>query len=118
MASHHRRQRRSRPFQRGSVPPVALEHLDLRLGCELYLALTTLAHHHIMKTRYNMSAVIEGLQREHGLLAAYLEATDNHKRVVPKPVNVEAQQGSAAPQQVMPLTSPFVFRRANLVQVP
>src|SRR3974390_3164902 len=122
MASHHRRQRRSRPFQRGSVPPVALEHLDLRLG------LTTLAHHHIMKTRYNMSAVIEGLQREHGLLAAYLEATDKidwralHKRVaiaeMPKSVNVEAQQGSAAPQQVMPLTSPFVFRRANLVQVP
>ena len=81
-----------------------------------------------MKTRYNMSAVIEGLQREHGLLAAYLEATDKidwralHKRVaiaeMPKSVNVEAQQGSAAPQQVMPLTSPFVFRRANLVQVP
>jgi hypothetical protein len=29
-----------------------------------------------MKTRDNMSAVIEGLQREHGLEAAYLEATD------------------------------------------
>jgi hypothetical protein len=29
-----------------------------------------------MKTRENMSAVIEGLQRDHGLLAAYLEATD------------------------------------------
>jgi len=35
-----------------------------------------LAHHHVMKTRDNMSAVIEGLQRDHGLLAAYLEATD------------------------------------------
>jgi hypothetical protein len=29
-----------------------------------------------MKTRDNMRAVIEGLQRDHGLLAAYLEATD------------------------------------------
>jgi len=130
MASHHRRQRRSRPFQRGSVPPVALEHLDLRLGCELYLALTTLAHHHIMKTRYNMSAVIEGLQREHGLLAAYLEATDKidwralHKRVVsaetPKPVNVETHRVSVAPQlpAVVPSTSPFILRRANLVRAP
>ena len=29
-----------------------------------------------MKTYDNMSAVIEGLQRRHGLLAAYLEASD------------------------------------------
>jgi hypothetical protein len=43
---------------------------------ELYRALTMVAHHHAMKTRDNMSAVIEGLQRDHGLLAAYLEATD------------------------------------------
>jgi hypothetical protein len=35
-----------------------------------------LAHHHVMKTRDNMRAVIDGLQRKHGLLAAYLEATD------------------------------------------
>jgi len=57
-----------------------------------------------MKTRDNMSAVIEGLQREHGLLAAYLEATDKidwralHRRVViaetPNPVNVEARRVS------------------------
>ena len=69
-----------------------------------------LAHHHVMKTRGNMSAVIEGLQRQHGLLAAYLEAT----------VNVEAHRVSAAPQlpEVVPSTSPFVFRRANLVTVP
>jgi hypothetical protein len=48
------------------------------------------AHHRAMKNRDNMSAVIEGLQRDHGLLAAYLEATDRidwrglhkHKRVV------------------------------------
>jgi hypothetical protein len=33
-----------------------------------------LAQHHVMKSRDNMSAVIEGLQREHGLLAAFLEA--------------------------------------------
>ena len=59
-----------------------------------------------MKTRGDMSAVIDGLQREHGLLAAYLEATDKidwralHKRVViaqtPKPVNVEAHRTSLA----------------------
>ena len=73
-----------------------------------------LAHHHVMKTRDNMGAVIEGLQREHGLLAAYLEAT----------VNVEAHRVSAAPQlpevpqfpEVVLSTSPFVFRRANLVR--
>jgi hypothetical protein len=90
------------------------------------------AHHHAMKTRDKMSAVIEGLQRDHGLLAAYLEATDRidwralHKRVVigepPKPINVEAHQvSSAAPQlpEVVPLTtSAFVFQRANLVRVP
>jgi hypothetical protein len=41
-----------------------------------------------MKIRDNMSAVIEGLQKDHGLLAAYLEATDKidwralHKRVL------------------------------------
>ena len=81
-----------------------------------------------MKTRGNMSAVIDGLQREHGLLAAYLEATDKigwralHKPMVitetPKPVSVEAHQVSAAPQlpEVVPPTSPFVLRRANLVR--
>ena len=86
------------------------------------------AHHHAMKTRDNMSAVIEGLQRDHGLLAAYLEATDRidwralHKRVVigepPKPTH---QASSTAPQlpEVVPLTtSAFIFRRANLVRVP
>ena len=83
-----------------------------------------------MKTRDNMSAVIEGLQRDHGLLAAYLEATGKidwralHKRVVigetPTPVNVEAHQASTAPQfaEVVAPMSPFVFRRANLVRAP
>jgi hypothetical protein len=56
-----------------------------------------LAHHHVMKTRDNMSAVIEGLQRQHGLLAAYLEAiAETPKRV-----------------KVVSSTSPFVFRRAG-----
>jgi hypothetical protein len=79
-----------------------------------------------MTTRDNISAVIEGLQREQGVLAAYLEATDKidwralHKRVViaetPKPVNVEAHQLPEVPQlpEVVPSTSPFIFRRANL----
>jgi len=82
-----------------------------------------------MKTRGNMSAVIDGLQREHGLLAAYLEATDKigwralHKPVaiteMPKPFSVEAHQVTAAPQlpEVVPPTSPFVLRRANLVRI-
>ena len=56
-----------------------------------------LAHHHVMKTRDNMSAVIEGLQRQHGLLAAYLEAIAE----TPKPV------------KVVPSTLPFLFRRAG-----
>jgi len=82
-----------------------------------------------MKTRGNMSAVIDGLQREHGLLAAYLEATDKigwralHKPMAitetPKPFSVEAHQVTAAPQlpEVVPPTSPFVLRRANLVRI-
>jgi hypothetical protein len=71
--------------------------------------------------------VIEGVQRDHGLLAAYLEATNRvdwrpfHKRAViagaPEPVNVEAHTASTAAQlpKVVPSTS-FVFRRANLVR--
>jgi hypothetical protein len=83
-----------------------------------------------MKIRDNMSAVIEGLQKDHGLLAAYLEATDKidwralHKRVVigeaPKPADVEAHRASSPPQlpEVVPSTLRFVFRRANLLRVP
>jgi hypothetical protein len=79
------------------------------------------AHHRAMKTRDKMSAVIEGLQRDHGLLAAYLEATDRTDwRTLHR--NVEAYQASSTATQlpeVVPSTpSPFVFRRANLVQVP
>ena len=79
-----------------------------------------LAQHGVMKTRDNMGAVIKALRRKHGLLAAYLKATDKidwralNKPVAiaetPKPVNVEAQ--SAAPE--LPVTSPFTLRRANL----
>jgi hypothetical protein len=77
-----------------------------------------------MKTRDN-SVVIEGLQTDHSLLAAYLEATNRndwrplHKRDAgaPEPVNVEAHTASTAPQlpKVVPSTS-FVFRRANLAR--
>ena len=68
-----------------------------------------------MKTRDNMSAVIEGLQRQHGLLAAYLEAIAE----TPKPVHVEKLTGCPPDlePEVVPSTSPFVFRRANLVRV-
>jgi hypothetical protein len=72
-----------------------------------------------MKTRDNISAVIESLQRDYGLLAAYLEAAHKidwrplHEPMVigetPKPVNVEAGQASS---------SQFVFERANLIRVP
>ena len=90
----------------------------------------TLAYHHVMKVSDSMSAVIEGLQKDHGLLAAYLEATDKidwralHTCVAigeaPKPAIVEAHQASTAPQlpEVVPSTSPFVFRRTNLLRVP
>jgi hypothetical protein len=79
-----------------------------------------------MTTRDNMSAVIRDLQRDHGLLAAYLEATDRalHKRVVireaPEPINVAAPDASTAPQlsEEVPSTPQFAFRRANLVRVP
>jgi hypothetical protein len=99
---------------------------------ELYRALTMVAHHHTMKTRDNTSAVIEGLQRDHGLLAAYLEATDRidwqalNRRVMigepPKPSNVETHQASSTalqlPEVASSTTSTFVLRRANLTRVP
>ena len=89
-------------------------------------ALTTLAHHYVMKTRDDR-VVIGGLQRDHGLLAAYLEATNRidwrplHKRAViapaPEPVDVESHTASTAPQLPKVVSStPFVFRRANLVR--
>ena len=72
-----------------------------------------------MRTRDNISAVIKSLKRDHGLLAAYLEATDKIDwqafdepmaiGETPKSVNVEAGQASS---------SPFVFGRANLVREP
>jgi hypothetical protein len=81
---------------------------------------------YVMKNRDDMNAVIEGLNRDHGLLAAFLEATDKidwralHRRPatgdMSKAVNVEAHpQTSAAPK--FP-DSPFAFRRANLVPAP
>jgi hypothetical protein len=72
-----------------------------------------------MRTRDNISAVIKSLKRDHGLLAAYLEATDkidwrafDEPMVIgetPKSVNVEAGQASS---------SRFVFGRANLIREP
>lgn len=78
-----------------------------------------------------MSAVIKGLHKEHGLLAAFLEAAYKidwralNRPVamgeISKPINVEAHQAPAAPvlPQVAPLesaASSFVFRRANLAR--
>ena len=77
---------------------------------ELYPALTMLAHHHVMKTRDNVRGVIDGLQRKHGLLAAYLEATDK--------VDWRALHQRTVIAETPEVPSPFVFRRANLVPVP
>jgi hypothetical protein len=87
-----------------------------------------LAHLHVMTTRDNMRAVIEGLQREHGLLAAYLEATakiDWHalqKQVpigkAPTPIHVEAASAVLQSPELVPPKSSFVFRRTNVVRVP
>jgi hypothetical protein len=73
-----------------------------------------------MKTRDNISSVIESLQGDHGLLAAYLEAAEKidwralQEPMVtgetPKSVNVEPGRASSS--------SPFVFGRANLIRVP
>jgi hypothetical protein len=75
-----------------------------------------------MKNRDDMSAVIDGLRKDHGLLVAFLEAADKidwralHKRVAigetPEPVNVEAQEVPTAPSA----GPAFAFRRANLVR--
>ena len=81
-----------------------------------------------MKSRDNMADMIEGLRKEHGLLAAFLEAADkldcralNRRVAMAKPINVEGPQASAAPMspQVAPLNpavSPLIFRRSNLTR--
>jgi hypothetical protein len=61
-----------------------------------------------MRNRDDMSAVIEGLQRDHALLAAFLEATDK--------IDWQALHRRVAISQA-PEPSPFVFRRANLVRI-
>ncbi len=84
-----------------------------------------------MKTRDDMSAVIEALHKDHRLLAAFLEATDKidwrplHRRVAigetPEPINLEMPEASIAPVLPQPgppksLVSRFSFKRANLVR--
>ena len=74
-----------------------------------------------------------GLHKHHGLLAAFLEATNKidwralQKRVpigeMPEPVNVETLQAAIAPElpeatPLKPPVSPFALRRANLVRSP
>jgi len=99
-----------------------------RADAALYRALTTAAHHNPMKIRDNMSTVIAGLQKDHFLLAAFLEATDKidwralHKQVVirepAEPAIVAAEEAPTAPQlpDVGPSSTSFIFRRANLVR--
>jgi hypothetical protein len=66
-----------------------------------------------MRNRDDMNAVIEGLRRDHALLAAFLEATDKidwralHRRVA-------IGEASSMP---INLDTPFLFRRANLVRI-
>jgi hypothetical protein len=88
----------------------------------VYCALTTRVHHQAMKNRDDMSAVIEGLRKDHSLLVAFLEAADKidwralHRRVAigetPEPVNMEAHETSSEPNSL----PAFAFRRANLVR--
>jgi hypothetical protein len=69
-----------------------------------------------MRNRGEIGSLIEGLQKDQALLAAFLEAADKidwqdlHRPVAsgetPKPVNLEAHAAS-----------PFAFRRANLVRI-
>jgi hypothetical protein len=56
-----------------------------------------------MKSRDSMADVIEGLRKEHGLLAAYLEAADkigrrplNRRVAMGKPIGAEMHHASAA----------------------
>jgi hypothetical protein len=78
-----------------------------------------------MKSRCNMADMIEDLRKEHGLLAAFLEAADkvdclalSRRVAMAKPINVEAHQASAAPvsPQVAPAPSSLILRRANLTR--
>ena len=79
-----------------------------------------------MKSRDDMTAVIEGLHSKHVLLAAFLKATEKidwralQRRTaiggMPEPINMEAhQQTPIAPTSD---GGPFAFRRANLVRSP
>ena len=77
-----------------------------------------------MMTRDDKNAVIFGLRKHHGLLAAFLEAAikiDYTRMVIgemPKLVNVETRQASTAPQLPQVGLSPvsaFALRRTNLV---
>jgi hypothetical protein len=72
-----------------------------------------------------MADMIEDLRKEHGLLAAFLEAADkvdclalSRRVAMAKPINVEAHQASAAPvsPQVAPAPSSLILRRANLTR--
>jgi hypothetical protein len=62
------------------------------------------AHHHLMMTRDDKSAVILRLRKRHGLLADFLEAAlkIDHRRMVigemPKLVSLESGQAPTAPQ--------------------
>ena len=79
-----------------------------------------------MKIRHDMNAVIGGSPRKHGLLVAFLEATEKidwralQRRTaigeMPELINMEAQEQTP----IMPASDdvPFAFRRANLVRAP
>jgi hypothetical protein len=75
-----------------------------------------LAYDQLMKTRDNVSALIEALQRDHGLLAAYLEAID--KLYGDLVIGEPTPGASSAPHlpEVASSKSRFVYGRANLVQ--
>jgi hypothetical protein len=67
-----------------------------------------------MRTRDNIGAVIKSLKRDHGLLAAFLEATDKVDwRAFDEPMVIgETPKSVIEAGQVS--SSPFLFGRANL----
>jgi hypothetical protein len=93
-------------------------------GIRIYRDLTMQEDHRLMKSRDDMTAVIEGLHSKHVLLAAFLKATEKidwralQRRTaigeMPEPLNMEAHQ----PTPIVPASddAPFAFRRANLVR--
>jgi hypothetical protein len=86
----------------------------LRTSAQVYGALTMRAQHQIMKIRGDSSAVSKGPDRDHALLAAFLDATNRidrralQKTIVlgeePEPVNLEAANPEPVNLEAQPIS--------------